>query len=106
VWKPVDGSSTACYKEDPASPLASPVIFPTGHQNLPPTYFQICGMDPLRDETLIYERILREECGVKTRVDLYPGLPHGFWSWFPEAGFSKKQLKDSMEGMAWLLEPK
>jgi hypothetical protein len=56
-------------------------------------------MDLLRDDSLIYERILREECGVKTRVDLYPNLPHGFWSWFPEAEFSKKQLKDSMAGM-------
>jgi acetyl esterase/lipase len=105
----VDGCSRfflACYKEDPVSPLASPLIFPTGHKSLPPTYFQICGMDPLRDDSFIYERILREECAVKTRVDLYPGLPHGFWSWFPEATFSKKQLKDSMEGMAWLLESK
>jgi hypothetical protein len=77
----VDGRSRffpACYKEDPVSPL-------------------------VRDDSFIYERILREECAVKTRVDLYPGLPHGFWSWFPEATFSKKQLKDSM---AWLLESK
>ena len=63
-------------------------------------------MDPLRDESLIYERILREDCGVKTQMDLYPGLPHGFWSWFPNAEFSRKQLKDSMAGMAWLLEVK
>jgi len=80
--------------------------FPAGHKSLPLTYFQICGMDPLRDDSFIYERILREECAVKTRVDFYPGLPHSFWSWFPEATFSKKQLKDSMEGMAWLLESK
>lgn len=63
-------------------------------------------MDPLRDEGLIYERILREDCGVKTRLDLYPGLPHRFWSWFPGAGFCKKQLQDTRDGMAWLLEPK
>jgi acetyl esterase/lipase len=99
-------SFIVCHKEDPASPLISAILFPTGHKNLPPTYFQICGMDPLRDEGLIYERILREECAVKTRVDLYPGLPHGFRSRFPEAGFSKKQLEDSMAGMAWLLDPK
>jgi acetyl esterase/lipase len=82
----------------------SPILFPTGHRDLPPTYFQICGMDPLRDEGLIYERILREECAVKTRLDLYPGLPHGFWSWFPNAKFSKKQLIDSLDGLAWLVE--
>ena len=82
----------------------SPFLFPTGHKNLPPTYFQICGMDPCRDDSIIYERVLREECGVKTRADVYPGLPHGIWSWFPKAEFSKRQLKDSLDGMAWLLE--
>ena len=61
-------------------------------------------MDPLRDEALIYEQILREENGIKTLVDLYPGLPHGFWSWFPEAKFSKKLQEDNIKGVKWLLE--
>ena len=69
--------SLECYDPDPASPLMSPLLFPSGHTSLPPTYFQVCGMDPLRDEGLIYEHVLREECGVATRLDLYPGLPHG-----------------------------
>jgi hypothetical protein len=71
----------ACYKEDPVTTCVT-LIFPTGHKNLPPTYFQICGMDPLRDDSFIYERTLREECAVKTRMDLYPGYRtasgHGF----------------------------
>ena len=92
------------YKDDPASPLSSPFLFPTGHKNLPPTYFQVAGMDPLRDEALIYEQVLREECGVPTRIDTYPGLPHGFWSWWPNAEFSKKHLETCVEGMKWLLE--
>ncbi|GAB7362892.1 hypothetical protein MBLNU230_g3194t1 [Neophaeotheca triangularis] len=91
------------YEADPASPLMSPMLFETGHRGLPPTYFQICGMDPLRDEGLIYEQVLREECGVKTKMDLYPGLPHGFWSWWPTADFSRQQLQDSIEGFRWLL---
>jgi acetyl esterase/lipase len=74
------------------------------HANLPSTYFQICGMDPLRDEALIYEEILREENGVKTLADLYPGLPHGFWSWWTEAEFTKKFRADCVKGMKWLLE--
>jgi len=53
---------------------------------------------------LIYEDILREECGIKTLVDVYPGLPHGFWSWFPKAGFSIAYYEDCMKGMTWLLE--
>ena len=92
------------YAADPLSPLMSPVAFPTGHQGLPPHYFQICGLDPLRDDGIIYDRILREECGIDTRVDLYPGLPHGFWSWWPTADFTRKQQQDSIEGLGWLLK--
>lgn len=74
------------------------------HEDLPPAYFQVCGADPLRDEGLIYEHVLREEAGVKTRLDVFPGLPHGFWSWFPQAEFSKDFQVKTMEGFKWLLE--
>lgn len=60
-------------------------------------------MDPLRDEALIYEKMLREESGVRTKVDLYPGLPHAFWTFFPNTEFTKHQQEDSVNGMAWLL---
>jgi acetyl esterase/lipase len=94
---------TALYKDDPSSPLMSPFTFPS-HKDLPPTYFQIAGSDPLRDEGLIYEKVLREEAGVLTKLDVYPGLPHGFWSWWPQAGFSKEHRKDTLRGWKWLVE--
>lgn len=50
----------------------------TGRQ-LPPAFFQVDGLDPLRDEGLLYADILSEEYGIKTKVNVYPGLPHGHW---------------------------
>jgi acetyl esterase/lipase len=98
-----------CYvpsKSDRGSELFSPLIFKTGHKGLPPTYFQVCGADPLRDEALIYERILREEEGIQTKMDVYPGLPHGFWSVFPTIESSKRFVEESVKGVGWLLEQK
>lgn len=45
----------------------SPLLH-TNLQDLPPAFFQVAGLDPLRDEGLLYERLLREENEVKTRV--------------------------------------
>lgn len=76
---------------------------PRGHKDLPPTLFQIDGMDPLRDDSLIYERVLREENDVQTRFYLYPGLPHAHWAFFPFLKSSEKFRKEQIEGMGWLL---
>jgi acetyl esterase/lipase len=69
-------------------------------------YFQICGMDPLRDEALIYEKVLREEYNIPTKLDVYPGLPHGFWSFWPDMKASTEFVNDATKGVAWLLEQK
>lgn len=87
-------------------PLMSPALWPTGHADLPPAVFQICGQDPLRDEALIMERIMREQHGTKTKVFMYPGLPHGFWSVLPTMNASKKFVAESVEGVQWLLQQK
>lgn len=76
---------------------------PKGHKNLPPAFFQIDGLDPLRDEGIIYERVLREENGIKTKMNIYPGLPHGHWGFFPFLKSSEKFRKEQVEGMGFLL---
>lgn len=93
-------------EKDGKGQMFSPMLWETGHKGLPPAYFQICGKDPLRDEAFIYERILREEVGIKTKVDAYGGLPHGYWSIFPQLEASKKFVADSVEGIKWLLAQK
>lgn len=91
------------YKADPTSHLRNLFAPPTNFGGLPPTYFQVCGMDPLRDEGLVYERVLREDHATKTKLEVYPGLPHGFWSWFPDMAASKEVVEDTIEGCEWLL---
>jgi acetyl esterase/lipase len=90
-------------EQDRGDPLFSDLLFPTGNSNLPPSYFQICGSDPLRDEALIFERILREDEGIKTKVDVYPGLRHGYWSVNPEMKASRQFVDDWVKGVEWLL---
>ncbi|KAI1774560.1 putative lipase/esterase [Hypoxylon cercidicola] len=77
-----------------------------GHRGLPPAYLQVCGLDPLRDEGLIYERLLREEAGVKTRLDLYKGFGHYFWTNWPQLERSREFVEDTVKGVKWLLEQK
>jgi acetyl esterase/lipase len=71
---------------------------------LPPKMvFQICGMDPLRDEGIIFEREVREKAGTQTKLYMYEGLPHGFWGALPMLKVSKKAIQETTEGMVWLL---
>ena len=90
-------------KGDTQSSLFVPFIWPTGHDNLPKTYFQVCGMDILRDEALIYEQVLREG-GVETMLDVYPGMPHIFWNTFSRLGQGRKAAEDLRKGVKWLLD--
>ncbi|EIM80571.1 uncharacterized protein STEHIDRAFT_67589 [Stereum hirsutum FP-91666 SS1] len=59
-------------KASATDPNFSPILFPS-HSNLPPMVMMICGMDPLRDQDFLYERVLRES-GVKTRTYVYAVL--------------------------------
>jgi acetyl esterase/lipase len=86
------------------SPLFSPLILPSGHKDLPPHFFLLQGTDPLRDEGLIYERRLRENCGVKTKLVVIPGVPHGFHPFLSTYSKSGNVVKTMFEGIGWLLE--
>ncbi|KAH8703028.1 alpha/beta hydrolase fold-domain-containing protein [Talaromyces proteolyticus] len=89
---------------DITSPLWNPLLWPTGHADLPPHFFQICGSDILRDEALIYERELRLDNQIQTRVIVYPGMPHIFWYSYPTHSLSSKFAENCTEGLKWLLD--
>lgn len=91
------------YNPDLQSPLWDPFIHPDGFANVAKTFFQVAGLDPLRDEAVLYERALRKE-GVSTKFELYAGYGHMFWTNYPELEASKKFVEDTLEGMKWLLE--
>lgn len=67
----------ACHRFPMDSPagkaVSDPIMNPLLHPNLkslPPCYMQVAGLDPLRDEALIWERVLREANGVATKIDM------------------------------------
>lgn len=77
---------------------------PKGHHGLPPAVFVVCGLDPMRDDALIYERVMRTEYGVKTKLYMYPGLAHAFWSRFPTIEKTQQFRRDQVEAFKWLLD--
>ncbi|KAF8583022.1 hypothetical protein K439DRAFT_1661517 [Ramaria rubella] len=96
------------YDDYKAPDLTSPDIAPllaSSHEGLPPAYVQVCGLDPLRDEGFLYEKVLREN-GIPTKIECYPGLPHGFWAVAPSISLSKKYREDTLRGIKWLIERK
>lgn len=55
-----------------ASPLRN-----DNYKGLPDTYIMIADLDPLRDEAMMYGKLLVES-GVNTEIHNYPGTFHGF----------------------------
>lgn len=97
-------ASLEMYRPDVKDGVHFSIInHPRGHTNLPPAYLQIAGGDPLRDQGLIYEAILREEAKIPTRLTVYPGLPHGWWGVFPSLSSSRTFRLDQIKGFGWLL---
>ncbi|THY18855.1 lipase/esterase [Aureobasidium pullulans] len=87
---------------DACSPLYSPFNSKNPHVGMPQTYVQVCGLDPLRDDGVVYEKVLQEN-GVTTKIDVWPGVPHAHFAFFPFLATSKKAMVDVELAFGWLL---
>ncbi|KAF2019187.1 alpha/beta-hydrolase [Aaosphaeria arxii CBS 175.79] len=93
------------YKPDPNSPLVNALNWPSGHQRQPPTYFQISGMDPIRDDSLIYESLL-QNIGVPTRTTILKGLPHAAIDYFPMLSQVQNSVNELKQAVEWMVAEK
>ncbi|KAH7361530.1 lipase [Plectosphaerella cucumerina] len=70
-------------------------------KGLPPATFGIAGLDPLRDEGLLYSQLLAE-AGVPTDTYLFEGVPHAFRR-FPELSQAKRWDAAMIGSVKWAL---
>ncbi|KAK3386874.1 Alpha/Beta hydrolase protein [Podospora didyma] len=71
-------------------------------KGLPPTVFGIAGLDPLRDEGLLYGKLLAE-AGVATDVSVFQGVPHAFRQFGDKLAASKRWDEVVENGIRWAL---
>lgn len=88
---------------DMESPWRWPIQSKAPVSKQPKAYIQADGMDPLRDDALIWDEILKDN-GVQTKIDFYPGCPHAHWGFFAGIDISNKAVVDLIVGIAWLLD--
>lgn len=96
---------------DYKSPWFSPVNLATSNDSgltrHPPTYLQAGMLDSLRDDVVIYERILAK-AGVKTKMHVFPNDGHSALTCFNVLFETKSKnptiQEATMEGMQWLVE--
>ncbi|OQE30860.1 hypothetical protein PENFLA_c002G10385 [Penicillium flavigenum] len=71
-------------------------------KKLPATTLGIAGYDPLRDEGLLYGKLLAEN-GVPTNVNVFKGVPHGFRRFGERLSVCKQWDQTMEDGIRWPL---
>ncbi|KAF2715358.1 alpha/beta hydrolase fold-3 domain-containing protein [Pleomassaria siparia CBS 279.74] len=71
-------------------------------KGMPPAVFGIAGLDPLRDEGLLYAQTLAE-AGVPTQISLFKGVPHAFRRFGTALKASDHWDETTEQGILWAL---
>ncbi len=71
-------------------------------RGLPPLYLNCAGLDPLRDDTLLMASRLAD-AGVRYRLDVFPGVVHGFLRMTRELPAANEALKAAGTFLAEML---
>ena len=92
------------FGADTLSPLFCPAHHASGLGGLPRTYVQTGKNDTLRDDGIVYSKLLKD-AGVDTKMDCYDHLGHEAWTIWTNLEVPENQkLKDqTLDGMRWLL---
>lgn len=92
AWKLYLG---AAFKTDSVSIYAAPARLNT-YEGLPPTYSFVGREEPFYDETKNYIEQL-QKAGIKSQLDIYPGVFHAFDLVVPKAKISQKAHHNLMK---------
>jgi acetyl esterase len=93
------------FGTDTKSPWFSPVhTLSLTNDAFPSTYFQACGLDPYRDDAVVFEKMLSSR-GTKTKIEMLAKDGHGGWCAQPQELKSTNPTPEeaTMGGMEWLL---
>jgi acetyl esterase/lipase len=90
------------YGAPPKDKRLSPLLNESHAGIAKKAFFAVCGWDPRRDEALLLEQLLKD-VGIETKLEVYAGLPHGFWTTCPDLPVSKAFEQDLVNSIRWML---
>ncbi|GCB24361.1 AB hydrolase superfamily protein B1A11.02 [Aspergillus awamori] len=96
------GGYEAFYEPDFLSGDFSPFNVDVPFSEMPCTYVQVAGLDILRDDGIVYAKVLKDN-GVEVKLDAYSGMPHGHFNLWPQLKASMKSQQDTIWHFGWLL---
>ncbi|KAH8201299.1 hypothetical protein TruAng_004543 [Truncatella angustata] len=95
------------YKQDVRSPWFSPLnldLAKIQKQHPGKVYVQCGQLDILRDDAVIYERVIRDRGLAETKMDVLQGHDHACWCNLPLPQAHTTEVKEkTMDGMSWLV---